>query len=98
MLLEPATADSMLRDLRNDQFAWTASILDSARQYYSDSVLDEVTSALDAATALNFCDDLAALHLLILAPIDPECATHFTDLDLSPMNAAYAHQLRESRN
>lgn len=98
MNLEPATTDQILTTLRDDQFLYTADCLRGATTYYSDSVHDEVTSALDAALALNFCDDLIALHTMILAPYTDDGESHFTDLDLSPLNSEYARQLRESRN
>src|SRR5262245_28346473 len=42
--------------LRNAQFRHTARILNDAAEYYSDSVLDDCTSALDAADFLNHID------------------------------------------
>lgn len=45
-----------LNALRNEQFLHTATILNEARTYYSDSTVDDVTAALDAATAINFLD------------------------------------------
>jgi hypothetical protein len=48
------TTQPDLTKLRDAQFLHAAATLTSATEYYSDSTIDPVTAALDAANQLNF--------------------------------------------
>ena len=75
----PITNDE-LTALRDAQFTHTAEVLISATKYFSDSVVDPVTAALDASSTINFLaydSDIAGFEAWLLDP--DEGPTTFCD-------------------